>query len=182
VTSDSTRIHRNDWRFVVQYGVLSLAICLPSLWAFVKVRNSYPIASWNMMMSGGDITSGRTYFILRGETLSGKIIDVPPAGLTNALYGRNWGMVTALVNNDPFKLKSIHPVNALLLERVGGFENLPAGTRVPDLLEVWGRLYNADLPSSSSSRLKSLRLDMYRWESGRYSNYDKFIDSWRKDL
>jgi hypothetical protein len=182
VSPEATHIRSDDRRFVIQYVVLSLAICIPSFWAFLRIRNTYPLASWNMMMSGGDVQSGRTYFILRGETVSGEVIEVSAARLTNALYGRNWGMVAAVVNNEPFKLTSIHPANSLLLERVGGLTNLPAGARVPDLLEVWGRLYNERLAPSSAYRLRALQLDMYRWESGTYSNYDKFIDSWRKGL
>jgi len=37
-------------------------------------------------------------------------------------------------------------------------------------------------PEPSPKRLKAIRLDMYRWESGRYDDYDKFIESWRKEL
>ena len=37
-------------------------------------------------------------------------------------------------------------------------------------------------PAAAPQRLKAIRLDMYRWESGRYADYDKFIESWRKEL
>jgi len=54
--------------------------------------------------------------------------------------------------------------------------------RLPDLLHVWGDLYNKQLPASSPQRLKAIRLDLYRWESGRYADYDKFIETWRTEL
>lgn len=134
------------------------------------------------MMAGGDLERGRSYCILRGETLSGETIDVAAITLTNALYSRTWTMVNATIGNQSFKLASIHPKNEELLRQLGGVENLPAGARLPDLLQAWGDLYNQQHADSSPQRLKAIRLDMYRWESGRYTDYDKFIESWRKEL
>jgi hypothetical protein len=169
-------------RLIVKYAVLTLAIFLPLIWAFLFVRNLYPVASWNVMMAGGDLERGRSYCILRGETISGETVDIRPINLTNALYSRTWTMVNATIDNQSFKLKSIHPQNEELIRRYGGVENLPPGVRLPDLLQVWGNLYNKQLPASSPQRLKAVRLDMYRWESGGYFDYDKFIETWRKEL
>ena len=162
--------------------MLTLAIFLPLLWAFLSIRNLYPIAAWNVMMAGGDLERGRSYCILRGETVSGETIDVPAIELTNALYSRNWTMVNATIANQSFKLDSMHPENEDLLRSFGGIDKLPPGARVPDLLKAWGDFYNKKLPDSSPQRLKAIRLDMYRWESGHYADYDKFIESWRKEL
>lgn len=134
------------------------------------------------MMAGGALGRGRTYFVLRGETISGDTIEVHAARLTNALYGRNWGMVAATVNNDSFRLASPHPDNARLLSQMNGIDNLPPGARIPDLLQAWGELYNQTQPPESTHRLRAIRLDMYRWEGGDYSGFDKFLDSWRKEL
>jgi len=169
-------------RLIVKYAVLTLAIFLPLIWAFLFVRNLYPVAAWNVMMAGGDLDRGRSYCMLRGETISGETVDIPAIDLTNALYSRTWTMVNATIDNQSFKLKSIHPQNAELIRRFGGVEKLPPGVRLPDLLQAWGELYNKQLPDSSPQRLKAIRLDMYRWESGRYSDYDKFIETWRKEL
>ena len=169
-------------RLIIGYAVLTAAIFLPLIWAFVSVRNLYPIAAWNVMMAGGDLERGRSYCILRGETVSGETVDVYPIELTNALYSRTWTMVNATIANQSFRLASIHPDNAQLISAAGAVENLPPGARIPDLLETWGRLYNDRLPTSSPQRLKTIRLDMYRWEGGTYSNYDNFIESWHKDL
>ncbi|HEU4710595.1 MAG TPA: hypothetical protein VFS76_03480 [Pyrinomonadaceae bacterium] len=171
-----------DRRLIVKYAILTAAVFLPLVWAFLSVRNVYPIPSWNLMMAGGDLERGHTYCILRGETVSGETINIPPIGLTNAMYSRTWSMVNATINNQSFKLASIHPANAELIQHAGGVEKLPAGARIPDLLETWGRLYNERLPGSSPQRLKSIRLDRYRWEGGSYSNYQNFIESWRKEL
>jgi len=173
---------RRDRRLIIKYAILTAAIFLPLIWSFIFVRNLYPIAVWNVMMAGGDLERGRSYCILRGETVSGETIDIRPIKLTNALYSRTWTMVNATIDNQSFKLKSIHPDNEELVRGYGGVENLPPGVRLPDLLQAWGDLYNKQQPASSPQRLKAIRLDMYRWESGRYSDYDKFIESWRKEL
>lgn len=175
----------NDYRerrLVIKYAVLTVAIFLPLVWSFLSIRNLYPITAWNVMMAGGDLERGRSYCVLRGETVSGETIDIRPIKLTNALYSRTWTMVNATVGNQSFKLASIHPGNEELMRSFGGVENLPPGVRLPDLLRVWGALYNKQQPASSPQRLKAIRLDMYRWESGRYADYDKFIETWRTEL
>lgn len=170
-----TRLH-------LKYAVLTVAIFLPLIWAFVEIRNLYPVTAWNVMMASGTLERGRSYWILRGETVSGETIDVRPMSLTNALYARTWTMVNATVDNQSFKLPNPYPANAELIRQAGGIEHLPPGARVPDLLRTWGDLYNERLPASSPQRLKAIRLDMYRWEGGEFANYDKFIESWRQDL
>lgn len=170
-----TRLH-------VKYAILTAAIFLPLLWTFVAIRNLYPVAAWNVMMSGGILERGRSYWILRGETVSGETIDIRPMSLTNALYARTWTMVNATVDNQSFKLPNSYPANVELMRQAGGLEHLPPGARLPDLLRAWGDLYNERLPASSPQRLKAIRLDMYRWEGGSFDNYDKFIESWRQDL
>jgi hypothetical protein len=170
-----TRLH-------LKYAVLTTAIFLPLIWAFVEIRNLYPVATWNVMMAGGLLERGRSYWILRGETVSGETIDIRPMSLTNAMYARTWTMVNATVDNQSFKLPNPHPANLQLMREAGGLEHLPPGARVPDLLRAWGDLYNERLPASSPQRLKAIRLDMYRWEGGSFANYDKFIETWRQDL
>ena len=172
---------RGHQYWVAKYAILTAAIFVPLVWSFLFVRNLYPFAAWNVMMAGGDLERGRSYCILRGETVSGEIIDIRPIKLTNALYSRTWTMVNATIDNRSFKLASLHPQNEELIRRFGGVENLPPGARLPDLLQAWGELYNKQ-QLDSSQRLKAIRLDMYRWESGRYADYDKFVESWRKEL
>lgn len=166
----------------IRYILLTVGIFLPLFWSFVSLRGFYPITSWTMMMSGGNWQRGWTYYLVRGETVSGEIIDLRPSELTDGLSGRTWSLVAAAVNNDSFKLSSLHPQNAQLLGRAGNLENIPRGARVPELLGGWGSLYNSKLPPSSPSRLKAVRIDVYRWDSGRFQNYDKFIETWRKEL
>lgn len=170
-----TRLH-------LKYAILTGAIFLPLLWAFVRIRNVYPIATWNVMMAGGLVERGRSYWILRGETVSGETIDIRPMSLTNAMYARTWTMVNATVANQSFKLANPYPANVEMMRQAGGIEHLPPGARVPELLRAWGNLYNEKLPAGSPQRLKAMRLDMYRWEGGSFANYDKFIESWRQEL
>lgn len=176
------RRERDERYLIAKYAILTAAVFVPLVWAFLFVRNLYPFAAWNVMMAGGDLERGRSYCILRGETVSGETIEIRPIKLTNALYSRTWTMVNATIDNRSFKLASLHPQNEELIRRFGGVENLPPGARLPDLLKAWGDLYNKQHPDSSPQRLKAIRLDMYRWESGRYADYDKFIESWRKEL
>ena len=174
---------QRDRRLIVKYAILTAVIFLPLILSFAYVRNLYPFTAWNVMMAGGDLERGRSYCILRGETVFGETVEIYPIELTNGLYSRTWTMVNATIANQSFRLASVHPANAEMLNKAGGaVENLPPGARIPDLLETWGRLYNDRLPASSQQRLKSIRLDMYRWEGGSYSNYDNFIESWQKDL
>lgn len=134
------------------------------------------------MMAGGDLETGRNWFLLRGETVRGQTIDIRAIGLTNAMYSRNWTMVGSTAYNRNFQLTSLHPENAKLLDQFGGNDKLPFGARMPELLAAWGNLYNDKLPASSPDRLKAIRIDMYRWASARYADYDTFVESWRKEL
>lgn len=134
------------------------------------------------MMSGGSLQRPWTYYVVRGETVDGQFVDIHPPELTDALYGRNWSLVGAAVNNEPFKLHSPHPLNRALLQSYGDAERLPRGIRVPEVLRAWGKLYNQRLPQSSPSRLKAVRIDVYRWDSGVFNNYDRFVETWRQEL
>jgi hypothetical protein len=167
-------------RWIIQYAILTLALFTPLLWSFRYVRNLYPFTVWNVMMAGGDLQTGRNFCMLRGETVSGEAVDIRAIDLTNALYERNWTMVNATIDNQSFKLASIHPANVDLLAKSS--EGIGAGERIPDLLAAWGKIYNAQQPTSSPHRLKAIRLDMYRWSSGSYSDYSTFVTSWRKEL
>jgi hypothetical protein len=173
---------RSTRYWIFRYTILTLALFVPLLWSFLYIRNLYPFTVWNVMMAGANLQTGRNYFVLRGETVSGQTVDVKPIKLTNALYSRTWTMVSATVFNQNFRLTSPHPDNARLIEQFGSVEKLPLGARMPELLETWGNLYNEQFPSSSPARLKAIRLDMYRWSSGRYADYDTFVESWRKEL
>jgi hypothetical protein len=175
---------RETWgrRGRVRYTLLTIGIFLPLAWAFATVRNVYPLTAWSVMMGGGDLQRGHTYFLLRGETVAGDVVDIPAIRLSDALSGRNWGMVIATINNRPFRLRSLHPDNAALLATAGDIERLPRATRLPELLRAWGEIYNSRLPPSSPQRLKTIRLDAYRWIGQRYSDYDNFIESWRQEL
>jgi hypothetical protein len=97
----------DDW--LVKYIVLTAAIFLPLVCAFLFVRNVYPFTAWNVMMAGGDLERGAQLLHLRGETISGETVDIRPIELTNALYSRTWTMVNATIDNQSFKLNSIHP-------------------------------------------------------------------------
>jgi hypothetical protein len=135
-----------------------------------------------MMMEGGRLDRPRTYYVLRGETVGGETIDLPPIELTDALTGRHWGLVAATVENKSFTIRWPHPANVALAEAAGGADKLPDAARLPELLRAWGALHNARLPADSPGRLRAVRLDAYRWEGRRYADYDKHVRTWRQEL
>ena len=171
-----------DRRWFIKYAILSVSIFLPLAWAVLRVSNVYPVPSWNVMMVAGDLRTHWPYYVVTGETLSGEKVDVRPPHLVNSLYHRTWTLVNHTAENRNFKLPSLHPLNAQLLTQMGGVDQLPPGVRMPELLQTWGKLYNDQLPATSPKRLKSIQIDMYRWDSGRYSDYATHIRSWRKEL
>jgi len=135
-----------------------------------------------MMLGTRDMQRGRDYYVLRGETINGEMIDLPPILLTNALTGRNWSLASAALENKSFNIRWPHPANTGLAAAYGGREKLPRAARLDDLLRAWGAIYNSRLPASSTQRLKSVRLDAYRWEGGINGDYDRFVESWTAAL
>ncbi len=165
-----------------RYAVLTVVLAVPLLWSFIAVRNLYPFAAATMMMEGGTLDRPRTYYVLRGETVEGTLVDVPPITLTDALTGRIWGLVAATVDNRSFTIRWPHPENEALVARRGGIDRLPDAARLAELLRAWGDLYNARLPPDSPRRLRAMRLDEYRWEGRRYADYDTHLRTWREEL
>ena len=180
--NDARPVNSDKRRWIVSYALLTVFLFGPLLISFALIRNLYPFAASTMMMAGGRLQEGTDYYILRGETVGGETISLPPVELTNALAGRAWGLVSATVENKSFSIRYPHPANLELLSTAGGTTNLPPAARLPDLLRSWGSIYNARLPETSSRRLKAVRLDAYRWDGGVYANFDRFVKSWRVEL
>jgi len=173
---------RNDRRLLIHYGALTLFLFVPLLISFAFVRNLYPIAASTMMMAGGDLEGGRTYYVLRGETSKGEIIDLPPMDLTNALSGRTWSLVAATVANRSFTTSRPHPANLALIASSGGLDKVPPAARLNELLRAWGNIHNSQLSPSSPRYLRAVRLEAFRWEGGSYGNYDRHVQTWRVEL
>ena len=53
---------------------------------------------------------------------------------------------------------------------------------MPELLRVWGTIYNRRLPPDSPERLTGLRLEARHWPGGHYGDYDQFKYSWEVEL
>ena len=171
---------RAERRLIARYLALTIFLFLPLLLSFAFIRNLYPFAASTMMMAGGRPREGATYYVLRGETVTGELVSVPPIELTNALSGRIWSLVSATVENKSLSIRYPHPANLALLS--GDAANVPSAARLPELLHAWGAIYNDRLPAQSGQRLKAVRLETYRWEGGGYANYDRFVQSWRVEL
>lgn len=168
-----------DRRVRLYYAALTAVLFVPLLLAFAAKRNLYPFAASTMMLGLRDTQSGRDYYVLRGETVDGETIDLPPIKLTNALTGRSWSLVTAAVENKSFSIRWPYPANLQLATTYGGIDKLPRAARLEDLLRAWGTIYNSRLSESSNQKLKSVRLDAYRWEGGLNGEYNRFVESWR---
>src|SRR6185436_11495643 len=150
--------------------------------SFVFVRNLYPFAASTMMMESGDPGRGTTYYILRGETLSGEIVDLPPVVMTNALSQGTWSLVAATVENRNFTNRKPHPANLALIAEAGGPEKIPPAARLNDLLRSWGTIHNSRLAPSSPQYLRAVTLQAFRWSGGCYNNYDQLVQTWRVEL
>jgi hypothetical protein len=172
----------NQRRWRRYYAVLTFGVFVPLIISFVFIRSPYPFAAFQMVKGGGDLQSPWNYYFLRGETQTGEIIDLPPVSLTDALANVAWSLGPVVVENRNFTIRSPHPANRELIATAGGFEKLPPGRRVEDLLRSWGSIYNSRLPANSPGRLRAIRLDAYVWPGGSYTNFDRFIRSWRVEL
>jgi hypothetical protein len=180
-TQDPNRAerHSQEPRFVaVRYAALTVALFLPLIFTFIRIRDLYPFAASRMMLGTSDSQRGQNYFILRGETVTGETFDLPAITLTNALTGRSWSLVRTAVENTSFKIRYPHPTNVQLLLNYGGIDQLPAAARLEELLRSWGTIYNSRLPESSNQRLRSIRLDSYRWEGETTSESNRLVQSW----
>lgn len=166
----------------LRYAILTAALFLPLLWAFLAVRNLYPFAAANMMMGGLRLDRPRVYYVLRGETAGGELVDLPPIGLTDALTGRHWSLVAAAVENKSFTIRRPHPSNAALVEEAGGVEQVSEAARLPELLRAWGEMHNRREAADSPRRLRAVRLDAYRWEGRAWAGYDTHLRTWRQEL
>jgi hypothetical protein len=171
-------------RLLLRHTALTLAIFGPLLLSFIKGTEFYPLVVYRMFYGASrlGVGTGYEYYIFRGETISGEVIDIPPVTIVNALDDKIWSIVSSVVNNDSFRLRSPHPDNTRLIARVGGVDQLPGATRLPDLLRAWGNRYNAILPEGSPHHLRRVRLDAYEWPEKEYANYSNYIKSWSVEL
>jgi hypothetical protein len=133
------------------------------------------------MVRSSPVQEPYTYYVLRGETDAGELIDVQGGSLADPMRSRRWGLVAATANNQSLKLQWPHPQNAALLSQFP-IDQLPEGARMNDLLRAWGQAHNATHPAGSPYHLKIMQLDAYRWDGAGYSNYRQFVRSWRAEL
>ena len=174
--------HAGERGAIVRYAALTALLFVPLFLTFIFIRDLYPFAASTMMVGLRDVGQERRYYVLRGETVSGEIIDLRAIALTNALSGRNWSLVSAAVENKSFKIRNPHPANISLAAVHGGVDRLPRAVRLEELLRAWGGIYNSRLPTSSNQRLRSVKLDAFAWERGIDGDYDRFVESWSAAL
>lgn len=178
---DDTRTSR---RIMLRHVVLTAAVFLPLVWAFITKTSRYPIHYYSMFYGASALgkDNGHVYYIFRGETASGETIDIPPVTIFNALDGMISYVVDAAVTNDSLQLRYAHPNNERLIQSAGSIENVPRAALLPSVLRVFGERYNAKLPLDSPRRLVKVRLEAYRWPQKEYGNYAEYLESWNLEL
>lgn len=176
--------HRTSRRLILRHVVLTIAVFLPLMWAFITQNVWYPVHHYRMFYGTSTLGQGnsRVYYIFRGETASGDTIDIPPAPIFNALDGMIFHMVNAVVANDSLQIRYPHPDNARLIQSVGNIESVPPAALLPDVLRSFGERYNARFSEDSPRRLVKVRMDAYRWPKDEYGNYAEYIKSWSVEL
>jgi hypothetical protein len=180
----AVHVTRTARRVFLRHVVLTVAIFLPLVWAFISNTARYPIHYYSMFYGASAIGkgNGHVYYIFRGETASGDTIDIPPVKILNALDGMVFHMINAAVANDSLHLRYAHPDNLRLIQSAGGIENVPRAALLPNVLRIFGERYNAKLAADSSGRLVRVRLDAYRWPQVEYGNYAEYLESWNVEL
>ena len=184
VEDDSLADPQTTRRTLLRNTILTLALFIPLLGAFLSGEEWYPISHYKMFYGASTLnnTDVFNYFIFRGETAAGNTIDIAPIKIMNGLDDRIWTMVNSVVANESLQLRWPYPANERLLATMGNRDTLPPGVLLPDLLRTWGNRYNARLAYDSPNRLIRVRMDEYRWSHKEYGNYSEFVESWRVDL
>ena len=183
-TNGAVDDRRKSRRLILRHVVLTVAIFVPLGWAFITQTFWYPIHYYRMFYGTSALGKGneRVYYIFRGETASGEIIDIPPVTIFNALDAMVTYVVQASIDNESLHIRSAHPDNIKLIQSAGSIENVPRAVLLPDVLRVFGERYNAKLSGDSPQRLIRVRLDAYRWPEEEYGNYAQYLESWNVEL
>lgn len=161
-------------------ALLTIAFGGLLLWTFLNVLEFYPVTVWSFACEPRPLGSGPVrYYVLSGETMTGRFVEVPAVDATNSLRDRNATLARATETDASFLIRSPHPRNAQLWARV---RTLPPAARMNDLLEAWGMAYNMRYPDNSPDLLRAVRLDEYEWPYIHYSDFEQHRASWRVQL
>jgi len=164
--------------------VIGPSVFFKLLYAFVTNTEWYPVSHYKMFHGASALNKSRGfhYFVFRGETAAGDVVDIAPITIINGMEDRIWTMVNDVVANESLQLRSPHPSNERLIATVGNVNNVPRAALLPDLLHAWGNRYNAKFSHDSPRRLVTVRLDEYRWPEREDGIYFEFVESWRVNL
>ena len=161
-------------------AVLTIVLFAPLLWMFWRNVSFYPFAAWSAFSEASPLGSGPwTYYVLKGETVDYRTVELPAASITNALYGRNASMARMVDENTSFTIDSPHPENVRMWALSG---TLPPAARMEDLLMGWGRAYNLHQPAQSPNILHAIRMEQFEWPRVDFKDYAERKKSWRVEL
>src|SRR5580658_6312902 len=101
-------------------ALLTIAIGGMLLWSFLQMRTFYPVTMWDFASEPRALGSGPVrYYVLTGETIDGRFVNVPAVAATNSLYDRNAALARTTETNAPFLIRDPHPRNVQLWTRAG---------------------------------------------------------------
>jgi hypothetical protein len=161
-------------------ALLTIALGGPLLWTFLHVLNFYPVTVWDFAAEPRPLGSGPVhYYVLTGETIDGRYVNVPAVSTTNSLHDGNATLARATEANAEFLIRAPHPRNAQLWTRL---RTLPPAVRMNDLLAAWGNAYNLRRGDNSPDLLRTVRLTEYEWPYVQYNDFEQLKASWQVDL
>jgi hypothetical protein len=161
-------------------ALLTIAFGGLLLLAFLQLIDYYPVTVWAFASEPHPLGSGPiTYYVLSGETMDGRFVEVPAIGVTNSLFDRNAGLARATEVDASFMIPSPHPRNAQLWARL---RVLPPSAGMDALLMGWGSAYNMRRDDNSPDLLRAVRLDKYEWPCVHFSDFAQHKTSWRVQL
>ena len=161
-------------------AVLTIVLFTPLLWMFWRNVSFYPFTAWSAFSEANPLGSGAwTYYVLKGETVDYRTVELPATSMTNALYGRNDSMARQVAANAPFTIESPHPGNVRMWALAG---TLPPAARMDDLLFGWGKAYNLHQPAGSPNILHAIRLEQFEWPRVDFNDFARRKKTWRVEL
>jgi hypothetical protein len=161
-------------------AVLTIVLFAPLLWTFWRNVSFYPLTAWSAFSEASPLGTGAwTYYVLKGETVDYRTIEVPAASITNALYGRNDSMTRLVEENASFTMESPHPDNVRMWALAG---TLPPSALMNDLLMGWGKAYNLHQPAGSPNILHAIRLEQFEWPRVDFNDFARRKKTWRVEL
>lgn len=161
-------------------AVLTIVVFAPLLWTFWRDTSFYPFTAWSAFSEANPLgAAARDYYVLKGETMDYRTVELPADSIINALYGRNDAMARSVAANYSFANVTPHPENVRKWALSG---TLPPAALMDDLLLGWGKAYNLHQPAGSPDILHAIRIEQFEWPRINYNDFAQRKKTWRVEL